>query len=134
MDTDKKINGNLNVNLYDLNKSIINQMPVMSNEDINDKIDLINKYYSKNRVSHHMLLCHDYHYYTVFEEDSDMPFPEFAGAVLDIIKDLGEVISIDKADDNYSTLEIWIKIPKEKEKEVYAFYLFPYEQGVVFYG
>jgi hypothetical protein len=43
---------------------------------------------------------------------------------------LGTVYSIENKDDH--AIEIWIK-PVEEETP-YAFYLFPYENGVVYYG
>ena len=57
-------------------------------------------------------------------------FSSFAEAVITIITELGEVYSIDCLDDG--GIEIWIK--PTGEESPYAFYLFPYDAGVVYYG
>ena len=57
--------------------------------------------------------------------------PNFSVAVCEIISKLGKVMSIEvtEAED---AIEIWI-VP-EGEESAFAFYLFPYDAGVVYYG
>ena len=54
----------------------------------------------------------------------------FKIAVFTIITELGEVYSIELNEDG--AMEIWIK--PTGEESPYAFYLFPYDAGVVCYG
>ena len=77
-----------------------------------------------------MLLCRDFNYYTIFNYDSMLSFPDFSSAVCTIITELGDVYSIDLLEDG--AMEIWIK--PTGEESPYAFYLFPYDAGVVYYG
>ena len=123
-------NEGIDLNLYELNKSIVNQLDPMTEEEIKSYSDLITKYKEDSRNDHHMLLCRDYNYYTIFEWTEFPPFIKFADAIIEIISDLGDVYSIEQLIDG--AVEIWIK-PTEEETP-YAFYLFPYDAGVVYYG
>ena len=117
------------LNLYDLNKSVINQLEPMTPDEIIDNLNLIEEYYHKSDNSFHMLLCKDYNYYTIFAPD-DIITIEFTATVYDIIVNLGAIYSIENTEDG--AIEIWIK--PEGEEMPYAFYLFPYDAGVVYYG
>ena len=123
-------NKGLEMNLYDLNKNVISQLDPLTPSEITLKMDLITEYYNKANNTFHMLLCKDYSYYTIFNYDSMLSFPNFAGAVCTIITELGEVYSIELLEDG--AMEIWIK--PTGEESPYAFYLFPYDAGVVYYG
>lgn len=94
------------------------------------KMGLIKEYYDKANNTYHMLLCKDFSYYTIFNYDSMLSFPDFPSAVCTIITELGEVYSIELLEDG--AMEIWIK--PTGEENPYAFYLFPYDAGVVYYG
>lgn len=59
-------NQGINLNLYDLNKSIINQLEPLSSGEIALKMALFNEYYEKANNTYHMLLCKDFNYYTIF--------------------------------------------------------------------
>ena len=122
-------NKNLELNLYDLNKNIINQLEPMTKNEILSKIDLIEEYYNSSNNNHHMLLCRDYNYYTIFEKNEFSLITKFADTVIEIVTELGEVYSIEINEDK--VLEIWIK--PTGEENPYAFYLFPYDAGVVYY-
>lgn len=124
-------NKGVSMNLYDLNKSIVNQLTPMTNQDIQKKIELFEELKATSMNLHYMLLCKDYNYYTIFEDDSMLNMPNFGVAVSEIITNLGKVISIDFTETK-DAIEIWI-IP-EGEESAFAFYLFPYDAGVVYYG
>lgn len=119
----------IELNLYDLNKSVINQLEPMTPDEIIDSLSLIGDYYHKSENNFHMLLCKDYNYYTIFAPD-DIITIEFTATVYDIIVNLGTIYSIENTEDG--AIEIWIK--PEGEEMPYAFYLFPYDAGVVYYG
>ena len=57
-------------------------------------------------------------------------FETFGKALITIISELGEIYSIEQLQDG--AIEIWIK--PFGEESPYAFYLFPYDAGVVYYG
>ena len=119
----------IELNLYDLNKSVINQLEPMTLDEIIDNLSLVKEYYHKSDNSFHMLLCKDYNYYTIFAPD-DIVILDFMTVVYDIIVYLGAVYSIEITEDG--AIEFWIK--PEGEEMPYAFYLFPYDAGGVYYG
>lgn len=119
----------IELNLYDLNKSVINQLEPMTLDEIIDSLSLVKEYYHNSENSFHMLLCKDYNYYTIFAPDDNVIL-DFMTVVYDIIVNLGAVYSIENTEDG--AIEIWIK--PEGEEMPYAFYLFPYDAGVVYYG
>lgn len=120
----------LELNLYDLNKNIIEQLNPLTMNEVSMKMGLINEYYQNANNTYHMLLCRDFNYYTIFNYDSMLTLPDFADAVCTIITELGDVYSIELLEDG--AMEIWIK--PTGEESPYAFYLFPYDAGVVYYG
>lgn len=123
-------NKGLEFNLYDLNKNIINQLNPLTKDEITLKIGIIEDYQQTTENTYHMLLCKDFNYYTVFNFSVISNFSTFSEALITIITELGEVYSIDSAEGN--ALEIWIK--PTGEETPYAFYLFPYDRGIVYYG
>ena len=124
-------NKGISLNLYELNKTVVNQLPVMTKNDIALKMKVFEDLHRTSMNTHYMLLCKEYNYYTIFECDSMLNMHTFGAAVCEIISNIGEVYSID-ATENKEAVEIWIK-PEGKESSM-AFYLFPYDAGVVYYG
>ena len=122
-------NNGVKMNLYDLNKSIINQITPLTSEEILNKAQIIEDMHNSVRNIHYMLLCKEYNYYTIFEADND-PIITFKIAVCNILKELGKVYSIELKEDG--AIEFWIK--PEGEDEPFVFYLFPYDKGVIYYG
>lgn len=121
---------NLNLSLYDLNKNIISQLDPLDLNEIGEKLSLFRDFYNKTNNKHYMLLCKEYNYYTIFEYEHMLQFPDFAEAVSNIISELGDVYSIEN-DSTGEAIEIWIK--PEGEETPLVFYLFPYDQGVVYF-
>lgn len=103
----------------------------MTTSDIALKMTIFEDLHRTSMNTHYMLLCKEYNYYTIFECDSMLNMPTFGAAVCEIVSNIGEVYSIDLTE-NEDAIEIWIK-PEGKESPM-AFYLFPYDSGVVYYG
>lgn len=118
------------MNLYDLNKNVISQLNPLTPGEITMKMSLFKDYYDKADNLYHMLLCRDFNYYTIFNYNSMPNTPDFSSMVCTVITELGEVYSIELLEDG--AMEIWIR--PTGEESPYAFYLFPYDAGVVYYG
>lgn len=118
------------MNLYDLNKNVISQLDPLTPGEITMKMSLFKDYYDKADNLYHMLLCRDFNYYTIFNYNSMPNTPDFSSMVCTVITELGEVYSIELLEDG--AMEIWIR--PTGEESPYAFYLFPYDAGVVYYG
>ena len=114
--------------LYDLNKMIMIQRPVMTEEEINNHGRKSLEAFYNCKVSHYMLLCKDLSYYTVFEKGAAND--GFIDTVLEIVNSLGALHDMFINDDG--VLEFWIAPPDSEE--VFAFFLFPYDLGVVYYA
>jgi len=120
----------LKLNLYELNKTIINQLKPISADNIKATEPLFNNYIQKANNKYHMLLCKEYNYYTIFCHSLMPAFTSFFSAIYNIITELGDIYSIEQLDDG--AVELWIK--PTGEESPYVFYLFPYDAGVVYYG
>ena len=123
-------NKGIEFNLYDLNKNVINQLNPLTLEEIKIKTNSLNDYREALNNTYYMMLCKDFNYYTIFSFSVKPSFETFSDAVLTIITELGDVYSIEWLDNG--SVEIWIK--PIGEETPYAFYLFPYDAGVVYYG
>jgi hypothetical protein len=124
-------NQGLSMNLYELNKTVVNQLPVLSKSEIAGKMGILEELHRETMNTHYMLLCKEYNYYTIFECDSMMNMPTFGAAVCEIVSNLGDVYDIDWAED-HGAIEIWAR--PNGEESALAFYLFAYDAGVVYYG
>lgn len=125
--------GEINLPLYEVNQTLIGQLPAYTKEQIKELKDKINtwemQYFQKN---YFMLLNREINYYTIFafnsKENTTNEFQTLGDAVIDVLLEIGYTIqSEEMIEDHY---EIWGK----NEEGTYVFMLFPYDQGVVYYG
>lgn len=127
-----QVEGNgISMNLYELNKNIVSQLPIMTMDQLSGKMSMIEDFMLSYHNLHYMLLCKEYNYYTIFEHDVGLTFPTFGAAVCEIISNLGDIYSIELTKEE-DAIELWIRPTGEEEPMV--FYLFPYDTGVVYYG
>lgn len=124
----------LNMNLYDLNKSIVAQLPNIV--DFTDHCNLISKFYWETSNTFYMLYGKEISYFTVFQDISNtyvpnetivLSVPTFANNVIDCLKAFKSVKSIDYTE-NKDAIEIWVSDEKDN---VTCLYLFPYDNGIV---
>ena len=120
-----KMDGNIEMSLYDMNKQIMFQMPELNEEKIVAAKNLIKEYDITFESKYYMLLCNEYKYYTIF--NCEKQYKEtLEDVVFECLNNVGQVVSVDKTEDN-AAIEIWVKL----EKEAKVFYLFDYDKGVV---
>lgn len=123
-----KLNGDIQMTSYDLNKQLILSLGSIKDEELDKFKNIFSDYIEKNQDEYFMLLCKEQSYYTVFHYEPRNRVDSFTNILLEIINSVGEFYNynIDKATGG---IEIWIK-PEGKE-EVFAYYFFPYDAGVV---
>lgn len=121
-----KANGNLQMNLYDLNKQIISQMPALDEEGVERALMTVMDYIKNTENKFYMLLCRDINYYTLFNISTNITEPYACEEVLACAKDLGAVKSVEVNDNN--AIEIWVQ---GEDDEARVMYLFPYDGGVI---
>lgn len=113
--------------LYDANKSAMANYPKMDRATLKDKLKEIEKYFKKDDIVFHMLLCHERRDYTVFmlrSGDSNC-IEEAVSALKDCMVNRGTILEIEEQPDG--AYEIWLRI----DDEAFCYYLFPYGQGVI---
>lgn len=125
--------GEVTMSLYEINQSLISQLPPYDEEKVNDLIDRINSWdIDKNyRVTYYMMLNNDKHYYTVLKYEDKLThtdFPTLGKAIVFLLKEMGYTIMSDEIYDDHC--EVWVK----DDAETIAYLIFPYDQGVVLYG
>lgn len=125
-----KANGGLNLNLYEFNKTLISQLPVL--EDFTEAVEIIQNILYGHENEHFMLLCKDISYYTVFYKTEGIfcNFETFGEAVITCAEDIGKVISVDYIEDQ-NAVEIWVRT---EQNENLCMYLFNCESMFVSFG
>lgn len=123
--TVKMEGGGVNVGLYDMNKQIISQMPVL--EDFEKAMDDIWTLYETYHNKYFMLYGKEISYFTVFK----IIEPQYLGEeVLDCCLNVGLVKAMDLTEAG-DAVEIWVQ-PQDGEPT--CLYLFPYDSGIVQVG
>lgn len=123
---DVKVEGKgLEMNLYNLNQSIMSQLPTIINFE--DKINLINEFQNDINNKYYMLFSKDISYMTMFVIEKYGEMKNLGEGVIECLKNIGDVKSIDYTETR-DAIEIWIQ--QETNNPICA-YLFPYDFGVV---
>lgn len=121
--------GDINFNLYDINKQIIDQLPPLTEQQLEDIVGTLNFWGTANV---YMLYGKEISYFTVLmlnSDNTDNDFNNFGEAIISLLNDISDTIySIDVVDDN--AVEIWLKYQDTST----VLYLFNYEGGIVKYG
>lgn len=121
------------MSLYEINQSIISQLPPYNADQICELMSKISNWDAENntRVKYYMLLNNDKHYYTIFHYDDNFNCADFRSlgqGVLILLQEMGYSIISDEILNDHC--EIWVK----NSQETVVYLLFPYDQGVVTYG
>ena len=122
-----KVDGGLTLSLYDLNKTVMAQMPEMTTAQKKEATELIQKY-TKEATSetYYMLLGREINYYTVFPVlPNNHSATPIASTVLECAADVGKVVDVSLNDAN--AIEIWVKTQDDATCLVF----FDYTMGVV---
>ncbi len=114
-------NSGINIGLYDINKQIINQLPILNN--LNDKEDLFNILHEKFNNTFYMLYGKEISYFTLFKIVNK---ENFYKEVIECLNNVGDIKAIDLTESK-DAIEIWI----QDEDESTCLYLFPYDNGIV---
>lgn len=127
-----EVDSTVSLNLYDLNKQIMAQMPILTDEILTTKITLIDEFVKNTDNCHYMMYGKDIAYFTLFQRHAD--YTETVGeAAIDCLKNVGEIRSIELTE-NKDAIEIWVHIPYVEEQLDTCLYLFPYDNALVKVG
>lgn len=114
------------MNLYEFNKAGYACLANFDQEDINHAKKNILEYLKNHPSKYYLMLSNEAHYYTIYTFKEDYKFKQMSEEIMNIVKDLGDIKSIEIPEDN-SAIEFWIMY----NGECHLFYLFDYTQGVV---
>ena len=118
--------------LYEINQNSVMNLPPLTKDQIKERIDKLNEWVSTHDDEHYMLLSHGFKYYTIFEiSHMYQQDGKFGEIVADCIAAFPTVYSFDYDEEN-GGWEIWACL-ESNNKTPEAFYLFPYEAGVIYY-
>ena len=126
--------GNINMSLYEINQSLISQLPAYDEDQIEELEDKIDAWKHNNHLknNYYMLLCRDNNYYTVLHYNNEKSeFNTLGQGVLTLLLEADYTIHSDEILDDHC--EIWAK-NETTGQEAHVFMLFPYDEGVVTYG
>lgn len=132
-------NSEIQMTAYDINKQVIDQLPALTEEELEDKKDIIGQFVKDTNNEYYMLLCREKNYYTLCHRvpgmnpspaDNVRQYSEWPNEIItteDLIIEcsrcLGEIKSIELVD---GAVEIWVTDPFD----TYVMYFFPYDGGV----
>lgn len=112
--------------LYDFNKSILLKQKELTKKELEGKRDIVNEYlHDITKGKYYMLLCreqNDYTLFNIFDDNYMLLFQELKECLLN----RGKVKAIDFTQ-NKDAIEIWL----EMDKEMFCYYFFLYDNGVV---
>lgn len=114
----------INMGLYDINKQIISQLPVLT--DLENKKYTINSLHEKFNNEFYMLYGKEISYFTLFRIFDST---HFGNEVIDCLNNVGDIKAIDFTEAQ-DAIEIWI----QDEDGPTCLYLFPYDSGLVQVG
>ena len=120
------------ISMYQMNKDLVKGLKKMNNMDVNRALEKVAEWFNPTET-HYALLNHEHHYFTIFELSDN----EATGNPQSFIKELKDVLMNYYADhdlraidiDTNGAVEIWAMWDGEPT----VAYLFPYEQGVVYF-
>ena len=117
-------------NLYDMNKQVMLKQPPLGRLEI-DNIKLnLEQWFNWQLDGYAMLLCRERYDFTIFhlyEVQNPNPPKVAANELIEVLKNRGKILSIEKDINDDKVWEIWLKI----DKEAYAYYLFNCDDFVI---
>lgn len=116
----------LQLNLYDLNKQIINQLPILDKDGIEKAITTIHDYKQLTNNNFYMLYGKEISYFTLFQKEAGND-ETLGEVVISCLNNIGDIVSVEPVPD---AIEAWVLI----DGDATCLYLFAYDSGVVPYG
>ena len=116
------------IELYELNRSIIEQQGPLSKEVLPEKMILLKEFVEDTKNDFYMLYGKEIGYFTLFMKDRIYDFETIDYAIAECLMHVGPIHSIELTA-NKDAVEIWVK---DTERNLQTcMYLFPYDDGIV---
>lgn len=130
------------ISMYQMNKDLIQNLKKMTNMEVNNALDKVYDWYldciDRNpRATYWALLNHEKHYFTIFTRDRKKRVISTREEAKSFVAELKDILTNYYGDndlraidvDSNGAVEIWGMFDKEPS----VAYLFPYDEGVVYY-
>lgn len=116
--------------LYAINQNIMKTQDVLKKAQLEKKKKELKTFFmEKINSKYFMLLCKELSDYTIFVIPSNLKCEIAVNELEECLVNRGEILSINKTEDQ-AAFEIWIR-KRDSSKDVHAYYLFPYSNGVI---
>lgn len=123
----------MGLNVYEFNKNIMKQLPVMEEVGIEKVKETLKDYLENTPAEQYlMMLCREKNDYTLFNFYDTWDDAQFADDVIECFENRGLGIVDSEIIDDGVAMEIWVKQPGQME-EADLYYLFPADQMVIEY-
>lgn len=116
------------IELYELNRSIIEQQGPLSKEALPEKMILLKEFVEDTNNDFYMLYGKEIGYFTLFMKDRIYDFETIDYAITECLMHIGPIHSIELTA-NKDAIEIWVKYTERNLQT--CMYLFPYDDGIV---
>lgn len=131
--TEVKVDGDSNIHMtvYEINEQLIKQLPDLTEEQIQEKKQIIIDFYTQKDTNVYMLLCKEHSYFTVFLLEDKWSLKNYESLEDEVINCVlfngaHTIRSIENIDNN--ELEIWAA---DKDNEIWCYHLFDYAEGFI---
>ena len=123
----------MNLTVYDYNKNIMKQWPIIEGEGLeNVKQELRNYLENTPAEQYLMMLCREKNDYTLFNFYDVWDDAQFADDVIECFENRGLGIVNSEIIDDGVAMEIWVKQPGQME-EADLYYIFPADSMIIEY-
>ena len=123
----------MNFTVYDYNKNIMKQWPVLEGEGLeNVKKEFRNYLENTPAEQYLMMLCREKNDYTLFNFYDTWDDAQFADDVIECFENRGVGIVNAEVIDNGIAMEVWVKRPGQME-DANLYYIFPADSMVIEY-
>lgn len=123
--------GTLDLKLYDLNKTVMAQLPAHNFKQRLADTKLIKEFIENHdyKTQYYMLLGRDLNYYTVFSlQHFDYVGPSLSKELMACLDSIGEILDFNLTQ-NKDAIEIWVR--NKQDKQAYCLMFFDYTNGVI---
>ena len=119
----------LGVTIYDLNKQLIAQLPLLDKEANLKARQETQEFINNTNATYYMLLAREQNYYTLFNinNNAEAPLVPIVDELWGCVEYMGDIKA---ADVNQGAIEFWVQ-PREDKTEPIFMMFFPYDAGVI---
>lgn len=126
-------NVDMGLNVYEFNKNIMKQLPVMEEEGINNVKEELKNYLEITPAEQYlMMLCKEKNDYTLFNFHDAWEEHQFADDIIECMENRGYGIINCETVENGTAVELWVKAPGQME-DADLYYIFPADSMVIEY-